>query len=607
MTESASNQAEGRAASPAAASGLPERYIVREDEDGRSYLTCREAPTVRLLIEEATVSSSAARNAAPGTIYLDGAAQGAPFLDTEHHVHNLDHHEGCVRAFTLAACEQALILVLKGFDLRDREWTVHANEPDLDTALAIWVLFNHMHLTSTPEIRERVIPLVRLEGVIDAHGMELIDLCGFPDELMRTTRAQLDALRQREILLTRTGSGRRPDRLERTVALLREVDGLIYAPGDLEHDVAELEELARVELPPAGLIVACRSPESIYRVEQSLRWLYGDRLALIVLEKPEPEQGTTVTLRQVAPFLPATLEAAYEELNLIDPAAGRRGTSARWGGSAEIGGSPRGGGTRLTPRQIAEACARAYRGPTVRERLAALAKGFGAAALGLGGARGAWWLLERTEPAAGTGSAAASLTAADLAAMAVLVLVALGGLALGQAHRRPGVYGLRLPSGRSWWLLLPVAILGGLLGGATFPARLVAVFADGDKASRSPWLLIVVAIVLPILAELLFRGLVQPVLSRVVRKRGAARSWVPRPAAALGAALYATTPVALAPLLWRSDLAPSSALLVAVAGALLLGLACGMARDRSESLVPPVLFHLLAVGAVVVAVVVMAS
>ena len=599
MTESASSREVGRAADPTASPEPPERYVVREDEDGHSYLTCREAPTVRLVIEDGAVSAAAARNAPPGTIFLDGAAQGAPFLDSERHVHNLDHHEGCVRAFTVAACEQALILVLKGFDLRDREWTVHANEPDLDTVLAVWVLFNHMRLTSTPEIRRRVNPLVRLEGMIDAHGMELLELCGFSDEQMGETRSALDTLRQREIQLTRTGSRRRPDRLERTVALLREVDGLIYAPEDLHHDGAEVEELARVELPPAGLIVACRSPESIYRVEESLRWLYGERLALIVLQKDDSGEPTTITLRQVAPFLPATLEAAYEELNLIDPAAGHRGSSSRWGGSAEIGGSPRGRGTELTPRQIAEACARAYRGPTLAERFAALGKGLGAAALGLAGARWVWWLVEHTKAGPGEISNAASFSTADLLATLALLVVTVGGMALGRAHRRPGFYGLRLPSGRSWWLLLPAAILGGLLGGAAFPARVVAALGGGAGVAGR-WALVAVAIVLPVLAELLFRGLVQAELFRAVRNRGIVRSWVPRPAAALGAVLYAVAPVALEPLLWRSDLVPSSALPVAVGGALLLGLACGVARDRSESLVPPVLFHLLAAAAAVV-------
>jgi hypothetical protein len=57
------------------------------------------------------LTASAAQSAAPGSIFLDGAAQAGPFMDTRREVYNLDHHEGCVRPFTLATCEQALVLV----------------------------------------------------------------------------------------------------------------------------------------------------------------------------------------------------------------------------------------------------------------------------------------------------------------------------------------------------------------------------------------------------------------------------------------------------------------------------------------------------------------
>jgi len=43
-------------------------------------------------------------------------------------VFNLDHHEGVIRRFTLSACEQAMILVLRGLDLRERPWTILANQ-----------------------------------------------------------------------------------------------------------------------------------------------------------------------------------------------------------------------------------------------------------------------------------------------------------------------------------------------------------------------------------------------------------------------------------------------------------------------------------------------
>ena len=105
------------AISPEAASRSSEnfrkRYDVREDGEGK-YLRCIEAPNIMVRIERGlVVSSGAARRAPEGTIYLDGAASGEPFMDVQRRVYNLDHHEGCVRSFTLATCEQAMVMVLK--------------------------------------------------------------------------------------------------------------------------------------------------------------------------------------------------------------------------------------------------------------------------------------------------------------------------------------------------------------------------------------------------------------------------------------------------------------------------------------------------------------
>jgi hypothetical protein len=142
-----------------------------------AVLACIEAPTVRVRVRQGrSVTAAAARAAAPGSLFLDGAAQGPPFLDPKREVYNLDHHEGCVRAFTLATCEQAMVLLRKGLDLRRRDWTVHANDADLDTVLAIWVLLNHIRLADERTLaRARIMPLLRLEGAIDALGLEMQD------------------------------------------------------------------------------------------------------------------------------------------------------------------------------------------------------------------------------------------------------------------------------------------------------------------------------------------------------------------------------------------------------------------------------------------------
>ena len=97
---------------------LPDRYLIRTKGEDRE-LVCTESPTMAVRIERGkTVPANTARRAPSGTIYLDGAAEGGPFLDAEKAVFNLDHHEGCVRSFTLATCEQAMIIVRKGLDLQ---------------------------------------------------------------------------------------------------------------------------------------------------------------------------------------------------------------------------------------------------------------------------------------------------------------------------------------------------------------------------------------------------------------------------------------------------------------------------------------------------------
>src|SRR5438128_10373179 len=198
MSGSKAREAEGRVPLPgrgAAEPALPDRYRIKRDDTG-AVLTCVEAPTVAVPVQHGfTVRAAAARSAAPGSVFLDGAAQGEPFLDPKREVYNLDHHEACVRSFLLATCEQAMVLVRKGLDLRKREWTVYANDADLDTGLAIWVLLNHLRLDErSTETRERVMPLVRLQGVIDAQGLDMLDMSALPPELLAQTQARNDQL-----------------------------------------------------------------------------------------------------------------------------------------------------------------------------------------------------------------------------------------------------------------------------------------------------------------------------------------------------------------------------------------------------------------------------
>lgn len=563
---------------------FPERYLIRQGDDG-VYLTSRETPELKVRLDASlSVTAAAARKAPEGTIYLDGAAQGEPFLDHERRVLNLDHHEGVIRRFTLAACEQAMILVLRGLNLRERPWTIFANQPDLDTVLAIWVLINSVHLgEDQPEIRRAAMPLVRVEGLIDSQGLELLEFGGIDESDLRRTLDQLDSLREIELAAKRSGRSDPRDVLENLAAQLQLLDRMIY-PIDFFEALPAVEELALAELSPERIAVVCRCDCGIYEAEPVLKRLYGKRLGIIVLQK----SAGTYTLQQVDTFLRGDLEEAYRTLNLWDPAVRHSSSTNRWGGSGEIGGSPRSSGTRLEPPEIAAACRQAYHRPSARERatsvgsalaLGSLAMLVGWAVAALGSPALPWTGGATIRDLAAFGGAAAGATALLLAAF--------------KGFRRPGLFGLRRPAGRSWLWLSPAAVGGALLGGAWMPTV-------GEPSSLLHPMKAAALLLLPLVAELGFRGLVQGLLTLRFRTRGEADSWLPSwPAAISGLAfglwtlpLFLAGPAAAA----GENLSP----LAALSGALLLGLALGVARERAESLAASLALHYLGVGAAVI-------
>ncbi|MEX1311327.1 MAG: CPBP family glutamic-type intramembrane protease [Candidatus Sulfomarinibacteraceae bacterium] len=520
-----------------------------------------------------TASGSAAHKAASGTIFLDGAAAAEPFLDAAKRIYNLDHHEGCVRSFTLATCEQVMVMILKGLDLPGEQWTVRANEPDLDTVLAIWLLLNHRHLTSNEDLRRRLMPLVRLEGVIDALGLDLAELTGYPDDLQRSTMALIERLREEEIELKRAGAWETIDVLEFTASTLRRIDELFLTPEDLESS-REIEELSRTWIAPQRVAIGCRSSAGIYEVESKLRDIHGDRLGLIVLQKGD----NVYTLRQSDPFLGTTLEDLYHRLNLLDPHA--RGDQ-RWGGSEDIGGSPRATGTGLTLGEIMVTCSWVYEPPgsgrRVRSILAAVLTS--AMVLALAGLAGGRWVPGGTLPPR-TSELMVSGT----------VLLGLTLLCLWFARQRGWSHpGLGLPRSWSFLLLLPATVAAGLAGGAWTPLQIA--FA-GTPIIGDHWRLLAATVVGVVGFELLFRGLCQGItITTFPAMLWTGRRFLSVPN--LVTALLSTAAIMLMmlPPFWFGD-GSGSIFLWAVA-AFAMSLACGIARERSGSVWASTILHLV--------------
>ncbi|MGB7293044.1 MAG: type II CAAX endopeptidase family protein [Thermodesulfobacteriota bacterium] len=565
---------------------VPNRYVIKNDGNIKT-LNCLEAPNVTLRLERGlAVSVSSARKYPAGTIFLDGAAQGEPFLDHERQIYNLDHHEGCIRAFTLSTCEQAIVMLLKGLNLRNREWTIYANSPDLDTVLAIWVLLNHLRLNENEAIRKMIIPLVRLEGTIDSLGLECKDLCGFPPDLYEKTMKDIDDLRLDELAIKKEGHWEEIDFLEYTADTLRKIDQMAYHPSDFEL-VKAVEELARVEISDHRIAIVCRADIGIYEVEQYLVKLHGDRLGLVVLQR-EPQ---TFSLRQIDLFLSRDLTKLYEKLNFLDPAVDGRRPDNRWGGSPDIGGSPRLTGTKLTPLEIAKACREAFRKPNPIQYFLQLV---GVLIVSSGALTAGWGLMKLLNMTSLISAKIPDTLITPMPGFGITTTILTLILLLLFARKRYWTFGFRIPAGHDWWILLPAVILGGLAGAAWVSPDYIS-----DPLRSAQFL---VAVVLyPISAELLFRSLVHGILAQRSPIQYVAGRWFLSWPVLASSLVYSTTSAFsfvpfFSPL---QELLPRLSEVILPIVAFGFGLSLGMIRERSQSIIPPILFHILTVAIII--------
>lgn len=307
------------------------------------------APNIALHIERGlTVDARGRKRYGPRTIFLDGVYDGAPFLDNEAKQYSLDHHAGCVRGFTLATCEQAVVVLLQGLPLSAGMWDVYINDPDLDSMLAAWILFNHIELLKNDRALLSVaMPMIRLEGVIDAHGIDKLILAAMPPGKIKDTKAVLDKLMAEERRLKTSGQWMTCDWHEYACQTFDAVDQLVFPDQTLDK-LLELQERGRAPLANDKVALLLDSALGIYEVESRLKERLGDNLGVIVLKTGDRRY----TLRLVDAFLPKDLTAVYKALNKADPNATGGAEPNQWGGSSDIGGAPRKTGTGLSEAEI---------------------------------------------------------------------------------------------------------------------------------------------------------------------------------------------------------------------------------------------------------------
>jgi hypothetical protein len=565
----------GRSPIVVAPDDFPDRYGVRE-RDGLQVLVGREAPGIAVRIErDFAFTEAEARKLGERTILLDGAGAFGPLVDDNAHLYNLDHHQGCLRAFTLASCEQALLLVKKGLELDKGEWTIYCNEVDLDSLFALWVLLNYRRVRNfSPAERDRVVPLLRLEGAIDANGFELAEFCGLTGDELGRRRAELDRLHAIEVEARRRGEWATLDPKDFCRRMLREIDRLAYLPADLVDESAVEEEYGHVDIGQGKVAVVCRDSAGIYEVEQRLRKIWGERLGIVALEK-EPGH---FTLRRSASLAGIDLKTAYDRLNLLDPAVDGRPPAKKWGGSDEIGGSPRKSGSGLSPREIVKILKLAYKRPPPGEAGRQTLRAAGYCLLAGLLAAGAV-MLQRF---LGWGPAERGLAASFPALLAGAVLAAAAWVMTRRESRGwTWLHGWRLPAGWRWWPAALVLALLAALGAWRPPLE------DGGPGRLGLALLALALLALGL--EMLFRGLAHGMLLNYAEiEQLDGKIFVSRPNLAAAAIFSVFGTLALwqlsaLPLFGFGAIGDGLALWLLLLGA---GILAGILRERSLSLWP---------------------
>jgi hypothetical protein len=563
-------------------SRLPQRYVIKNSSDTR-ILTCLDAPDIAVQVEAGlTVSASAALKSPAGTMYLDGVAQSEPFMDHEKQIYNFDHHEGCLRPFTLSTCEQVLLMILKGLDLRSREWSVFANEPDLDTIIAIWLLLNHQRIQQKDSGRRQFLyALVRHEGTIDSHGLEMTEFSGLPTELLKKTKKVIDYLRAEEIDLKKKAIWEEKDSLELTAMILHKIDRIIYRSNDFA-DFKEISELARVDLGTGQIVVIVEADQGIYELEPYLQKVYGEKLGLAALKTGEGKY----TLRRLNPFMPGDLDIVYPMLNYMDPAVGYRTNSHQWGGSGDIGGSPRGIATKLSDDEIAQACRDAFQHPSKPEYLIHFFYSLVTVCAIIGIAAMSKFYLS-SSPWFSNLAAAGLISKTYFSFFVAIVLFTATGILL-ISGTQLSRFGIGIPRGKVWWVFLPVIILTAMAKGVYFPDYVFRFLNLNESV-------IYVFITIPLATELLFRGLAHGILVKGTTVQSYNSRWFFSYPAIISAILYAAfiTGLLFLPEIFKGTFQAQSIAETAFA-AFAFGLVNGVVRERSHSIFPAIVFHAIA-------------
>ena len=328
---------------------MKDTYFIKVDFNKEQYITNKEGNIHFYLKRGFSVEPDEIKILSSNTILIDGVFNGPPFLDNDNKIYSLDHHKGIIRSFTLSSCEQALLLIYKGFNINEEPWNVYGNEPDLDTILVAWIFLNNLIITENKDnIRHDITRLVRVEGLIDSQGYSFLDYLGYNEEIIEAELRKINKILEQEKSLKENNEWEKIDPFEYVKNVLCKIDMMFFeenTPSDIEFNQIEV-----IPIHKKNVIVSCKSSASIYEIEKILRQKYKSKLALIILQS----SSNKYTIKLTNEFLNKNLFSLYSKLNKFDKTVKSSDPTNVWGGSDLIGGSPRKAKTSLSINEIGD-------------------------------------------------------------------------------------------------------------------------------------------------------------------------------------------------------------------------------------------------------------
>lgn len=265
----------------------------------------------------------------PFSVALDGFVQG-PQLDTENHRYSFDHHGGCIRFATSAACIQTRDAIALG--LKPESYTIFCNDVDSDVCASIWCLKNPDRCKEP-----NVIKLIDAIGKGDMHG-GAIDVNGMRKIVDWISAPHTDSIRNGDYEKL-SDEGLNPI-LE---SVLHRID--TYADGEHSIEVSKQEEHGEFKVlrnENGWALIESTDPYVLSAV-----WMAGfDR---VVIMRSLENATIAVTLAKRSDFIDSfPLEKFYSAFNKKEKG---------WGGGSSIGGcvrNPDGTRSKLTMETIIE-------------------------------------------------------------------------------------------------------------------------------------------------------------------------------------------------------------------------------------------------------------